>query len=111
MRHKQDRKELECDPVWNLVAVSRVRPCATDRKEVEFLVWHLLELLVAQIHENLKNDASVCLIKYEEKIKIVLLLNECRKILKMRMYAMWHVQYYNRRDSIDAMSTTGGSFE
>ena len=33
LRHKQDRKELECDPVWLLVAVSRVRYCATDRKE------------------------------------------------------------------------------
>ena len=42
LRHKQDRKDLECDPVWHPVAVSRVRPCATDRKEVEFLVWHLL---------------------------------------------------------------------
>ena len=40
LRHKQDRKELECDPLWRPVAVSRVRPCATDRKEVEFLVWH-----------------------------------------------------------------------
>ena len=39
--HKQGRKELECDPVWHLSAVSRVRPCATDRKEVEVLVWHL----------------------------------------------------------------------
>ena len=25
--------------------------------------------MVAQIHKNLKNDASVCLIKYEEKIR------------------------------------------
>ena len=41
LRHKQDRKELECDPVWHLVAVSRVRPCTMDRKKVEFLVWHL----------------------------------------------------------------------
>ena len=41
LRHKQDRKDLECDPVWHLLAVSRVRPCATDRKEVEVLVWHL----------------------------------------------------------------------
>ena len=40
LRHKQDRKELECNPVWHPMAVSRVRPCATDRKE--FLVWHLL---------------------------------------------------------------------
>ena len=31
--HKQDRKELECDPVWHLVAVSRVRYCAMVRKE------------------------------------------------------------------------------
>ena len=31
------------------------------------------------------------LIKYEEKIKIVLLFNEGRKIQKVRMYAMWHV--------------------
>ena len=31
--HKQDRNELECDPVWYLVAVSRVRCCTTDRKE------------------------------------------------------------------------------
>ena len=42
LHHKQDRKELECDPVWHPVAVSRVRPCATDGKEVEFLVWHPL---------------------------------------------------------------------
>ena len=49
--------------------------------------------MVAQIHKNLKNYASVCLIKYEEKIKIVLLFNEGRKILKMRMYAMWHVPH------------------
>ena len=48
-------------------------------------------LSVAQIHKNLKNNASVCLIKYEEKIKMVLLFNEGRKILKMRMYSMWHV--------------------
>ena len=41
LRHKQDRKEFECDPVWHLVAVSRVRPWTMDRKEVEFLVWHL----------------------------------------------------------------------
>ena len=33
LRHKQDRKELECDLVWHLVAVSRVRCCTTDRKE------------------------------------------------------------------------------
>ena len=33
LRHKQDRKELECVPVWHLVAVSRVRFCTTDRKE------------------------------------------------------------------------------
>ena len=33
LHHKQDRKELECDPVWDLVAVSRVRYCATDWKE------------------------------------------------------------------------------
>ena len=32
---------VECDPVWHLVAVARVRSCTTDRKEVEFLVWHL----------------------------------------------------------------------
>ena len=50
-------------------------------------------LLAAQIHKNLKNDASVCLIKYEEKTKIVLLFNEGRKMLKMRMYAMWHVPH------------------
>ena len=47
--------------------------------------------MVAQIHKNLKNDASICLIKYEEKIKIVLLFNEGRKIEKVRMYAMWNV--------------------
>ena len=41
LRHKQDRKKLECDPVCHLFAVSRVRPCAMDRKEVEVLVWHL----------------------------------------------------------------------
>ena len=33
LHHKQDRKELECDLVWHLVAVARVRCCATDRKE------------------------------------------------------------------------------
>ena len=33
LHHKQDRKELECDPVWHLVAVSRMRYCTTDRKE------------------------------------------------------------------------------
>ena len=33
LRRKQDRKELECDPVWHFVAVSRVRDCTTDRKE------------------------------------------------------------------------------
>ena len=31
MRHKQDRKELECDPVWHPVAVSTVRHCATSK--------------------------------------------------------------------------------
>ena len=41
LRHKQDWKELECHPVWHLLVVSRVRPCATDMKEVEFQVWHL----------------------------------------------------------------------
>ena len=25
LRHKKDRKELECDPVWHILAVSRVR--------------------------------------------------------------------------------------
>ena len=35
--------------------------------------------MVGQIHKNLKNDASVCLIKFEEKIKIVLLFNEGRE--------------------------------
>ena len=45
-------------------------------------------LSVAQIHKNSKNNASVCLIKYEQKIKIVLLFNEGRKMLKMRMYTM-----------------------
>ena len=25
-RHKQDRKDLECNPVWHLLAVSRVGP-------------------------------------------------------------------------------------
>ena len=39
--HKQERKEFECDQVWHLLAVFRARPCATDRKEVEVLVWHL----------------------------------------------------------------------
>ena len=42
LRHKHDMKELECDPMWHPMAVSKVRPCATDRKEVEFLVRHLL---------------------------------------------------------------------
>ena len=50
---------------------------------------------VAQMHKNLKNDASVCLIKYKEKIKIVLLFIEGRKILKIRLYAMWHVPQGN----------------
>ena len=35
------RKDLECDPVWHLLAVSCVRPCATERKEVEVLGGHL----------------------------------------------------------------------
>ena len=52
-----------------------------------------VRLSVAQIHKNLKNDVSVCLIKYEEKIKIVLLFNEGRKTLKMRMFAMRHVPH------------------
>ena len=26
LRHKQDRKDLECNPVWHLLAVSRVGP-------------------------------------------------------------------------------------
>ena len=42
LRHKQDRKELECDPVWHPVAVSKMRPFTMDKKEVEFLVWHPL---------------------------------------------------------------------
>ena len=33
LRHKQDRKELEWDPVSHLVAVSSVKYCAMDRKE------------------------------------------------------------------------------
>ena len=41
LRYKQDRKDLECDPVWHLWAVSRVKPCTTDRKEVEVLRWRL----------------------------------------------------------------------
>ena len=41
LHHKQDRKDLECDLVWQLLAVSRVRPSATDRKDVEVLGWYL----------------------------------------------------------------------
>ena len=33
LRHKQDRKELECNPVWHLVAVSGVRLCATSKTQ------------------------------------------------------------------------------
>ena len=39
--HKQDRTDLECDPVLHLLSVAWVRPCAMDKKKVEVLGWHL----------------------------------------------------------------------
>ena len=59
--------------------------------------------------------------KYEGKIKIVLLFNEGRKILKMRMYAMWCVpqvlsvvREVNVRvlgKGLELLSANGGRFE
>ena len=36
----QDDSGSVIHPVWYHVAVFRVKPCTTDRKELEFLGWH-----------------------------------------------------------------------